>query len=84
MFSPEKIREIVEARFAGSRAIVRDMTGTSDHFELIVVSSEFDGKNLVQRHRMVYSALGSAVGAEIHALSLKTWTPEEAEGKVEE
>ena len=83
MFTPTKIQEIVEAKFEGSQAKVRDMTGTSDHFELIVVSAEFEGKNPVQRHRMVYAALGSVVGAEIHALSLKTWTPEEAKEKDE-
>lgn len=78
MFSPERIQQIVEARFPGARATVRDMTGTSDHFELVVVAADFEGKRLVERHRMVYEALGPAVGAEIHALSLKTLTPGEA------
>ncbi len=81
MFSIERIKQIVESGIPSSTAEVRDMTGTNDHFELRVVSSAFEGKGLVDRHRMVYTAIGSAVGAEIHALSLKTLTPGEAERK---
>lgn len=79
MFSAEQIEKIVMGHFPGAMARVRDMTGTSDHFELLVVAEAFEGKRLVERHRMVYAALGPAVGAEIHALSLKTLTPAEAE-----
>jgi acid stress-induced BolA-like protein IbaG/YrbA len=78
MFSPDRIREIVESALPGARAQVRDLTGTSDHFELVVVAAAFEGKGAVERHRMVYAALGPAVGAEIHALSLRTLTPQEA------
>ena len=80
MFSTDKIRQIVEAGIPGAKAEVRDMTGTNDHFELRVVSSAFEGKKPVERHRMVYAAIGPAVGGEIHALALKTLTPKEAEG----
>lgn len=78
MFSPEVIKQAIEKAFPGSKAEVRDLTGGGDHFELRVVSSAFSGKGLVDRHRMVYAALGSAVGNEIHALALKTMTPDEA------
>lgn len=81
MYTPEKIQELVESAFPGSRAVVRDMTGTRDHYELMVVAAAFEGKGLVERHRMVYAAIGAAVGGEIHALSLKTLTPVEAERK---
>lgn len=77
MFSPDTIKQAVEKALPGAQAEVRDLTGTGDHFELRVVSSAFSGKGLVARHRMVYAALGSAVGNEIHALALKTLTPEE-------
>jgi len=73
------IKETIEKAFPGSKADVRDLTGGGDHFELWVVSEAFSGKNLVARHRMVYAALGPAVGNEIHALALKTLTPEEAD-----
>lgn len=47
------------------------------HFEALVVSASFAGKATLQRHRMVYATLGSMMGHEIHALSLRTVTPEE-------
>ncbi len=77
MYTPEKIKLIVEEKMPGSRVQVKDLTGTQDHYELTVVSKDFQGKGLVDRHRMVYSLFGSAVGAEIHALSVKAFTPEE-------
>lgn len=78
MFSPEQIKSVVEQALPGSKAEVVDMTGTRDHYQLVVVSSAFEGKSSVERHRMVYATLGSAVGQEIHALALKTMTPTEA------
>jgi BolA protein len=47
------------------------------HFRAVVVSMQFEGKALVQRQRLVYDALESAMGSEIHALSMKTMTPAE-------
>ena len=49
------------------------------HFEALVVSPAFEGKAMLQRHRMVYATLGERMGGEIHALSLKTLTPAERE-----
>jgi acid stress-induced BolA-like protein IbaG/YrbA len=75
----EEIRQQIEARITGAVADVRDYTGTGDHFEVRVVASVFEGKSLVQRHKMVYEALGAAVdGHTIHALALKTLTPAQA------
>jgi len=81
MFSVDKIKELVEQGLPGAQATVRDTTGTNDHFELQVIASAFEGKGPIERHRMVYAALGALVGAEIHALSLRTVTPAEAGGK---
>ena len=81
MFSPQKIQLIVEEKLPGSTAKVIDMTGTNDHFEMVVTTPAFEGKGMVERHRMVYAALGPAVGAEIHAVKLKTLTPTEAKEK---
>ena len=72
----EQVKELIEQGIAGSRAEVSDMTGTSDHFEAVVISSAFEGVSLVQRHKMVYEALGDAMMGPIHALKLKTLTPE--------
>lgn len=46
------------------------------HFEAVVVSPQFAGKNMVQQHQLVYKALGERMREEIHALSLRTYTPE--------
>lgn len=46
------------------------------HFEALIVSPDFVGKTMVRQHQMVYAALGDRMKAEIHALSMKTFTPE--------
>jgi acid stress-induced BolA-like protein IbaG/YrbA len=74
MFAPEEIQHLLEQGLPGARVRV---TGDGQHFEAVVVSAAFAGKNMVQRHQMVYSTLGARVGNEIHALSLKTLTPSE-------
>lgn len=76
MFTPEKIKLVVEQKMPGSRVQVKDLTGTSDHFELTIVSTAFQGKGPVDRHRMVYGLFGQDMGG-IHALSIKALTPEE-------
>ncbi len=48
-----------------------------EHFSAVIVSPEFTGKNMVQQHQRVYQALGARMEGEIHALSMRTFTPEE-------
>ena len=50
------------------------------HFEAVVISPSFAGKNTLQRHRMVYATLGALMGNEIHALGLRTELPEAGDG----
>jgi acid stress-induced BolA-like protein IbaG/YrbA len=52
---------------------VRGDDGT--HFEATIVSPDFEGKRMVQQHQLVYGALGDRMRAEIHALSMQTYTP---------
>jgi len=78
MFSEEKLRDTVSQAFPGATVTVRDTTGTSDHFELVVVADVFSGKSLIERHRMIYAVLGEAVGGAIHALSIRAQTPAES------
>lgn len=56
------------------------VNGDGDHFEAIVVSQLFDGCSMVEQHRLVYQTLGDRMGGEIHALALKTLTPDEQGG----
>ena len=54
-----------------------EVQGDGHHFEAVIVSAEFRGKSRVQQHQLVYAALGSRMRAEIHALSMQTYTPED-------
>ncbi len=54
-----------------------EVAGDGQHFEAVIVSDAFRGKNRVQQHQLVYKALGDRMRAEIHALSMKTLTPEQ-------
>lgn len=47
------------------------------HYQLVIVSREFDGKPAQYRHRMVYEALGPLMKKEIHALTIKAYAPGE-------
>lgn len=47
------------------------------HFNVVIVSTEFEGKTLIQRHRMVYKALSNLLETDIHALSIQAFTPEQ-------
>lgn len=55
---------------------VTDLTGTQDHWEMVIVAGAFAGKSRIQQHKMVYAALGELMTGPIHALALKTFTPE--------
>ena len=72
----DKITELLVAAMPEAQIEVRGDDG--HHFEAVVVSDRFAGMRTLARHRTVYDALGSLVGNEIHALSLRTLTPEEA------
>jgi acid stress-induced BolA-like protein IbaG/YrbA len=72
----ETIRQLIEQGLPGSHAQVQGEDGV--HFEAIVVCEAFRGKLPLARHRMVYATLGERMGGEIHALALKTLTPDEA------
>lgn len=73
---PEQIRALLEANLAGCQAQVSSDDNT--HFEATVICAAFTGKRPLQRHQMVYRALGDRIGGDIHALSIRALTPEEA------
>lgn len=75
------IKEKIEAALTGAVAEVRDYTGSGDHFEVRVICADFAGKSRVERHQMIYRALGKDVdGTTIHALALQALTPEQVAG----
>jgi stress-induced morphogen len=75
MPSAEDIKQRIETAIAGAHADVEDYSGGGDHFRATITAAAFEGLTRIQQHRLVYEALGSDVGAAIHALALKTQTP---------
>nr|WP_307728106.1 BolA/IbaG family iron-sulfur metabolism protein [Massilia terrae] len=57
-----------------------EVEGDGQHFTAVIVSPAFEGKRPIQRHQLVYAALGDRMREEIHALSMKTLTPSEYQG----
>ncbi|MBN8740293.1 MAG: BolA family transcriptional regulator [Lysobacterales bacterium 69-70] len=72
----QTIKNLIEQGLPGAVAEVSGADGV--HFEAVVVAEAFRGKLPLARHRLVYATLGDLMGGAIHALSLKTVTPEEA------
>ncbi len=76
---PEDITEKLRASFPKATIEIVDLTGGGDHFEARIVSERFSGLPLLKRHKLVYQALSEELKAPLHALALKTLTPEEKE-----
>jgi len=74
MVTPESIKASIEGGLACEHV---EVIGDGQHFQALIVSTEFGGRNRVQRHQLVYAALGERMREEIHALSMRTLTPQE-------
>jgi len=78
MVSPEDIKRWIEAGLPDSTV---EIEGDGHHFNAVIVCPAFAGKTMIQQHQMVYGALGDKMKAEIHALSMRTLTPEQWAGR---
>lgn len=77
MVNTKEIEAMIKAHMPDAQVEVQDLTGGGDHYQLTVVSSQFADKGLVQQHKLVYATLQEAISSEaIHALAIKTYTPE--------
>ena len=76
MIEPAEVERLLRARFSDAELELVDLTGTRDHYQARVVSSAFAGKSQIEQHQLVYGALGAAMSGAIHALALKTFTPD--------
>jgi acid stress-induced BolA-like protein IbaG/YrbA len=74
MVTTESVKAGIEAGLACEHI---EVIGDGEHFQALIVSREFEGRSRVQRHQIVYAALGDRMREEIHALSMKTLTPQE-------
>lgn len=72
--SQNEILTLLEQAFPEGKVALNDYQGDSDHYALEIYTPEFAGLNRVQQHRLVYDALGSKMGQELHALTIKTLT----------
>lgn len=77
--TPEAIKGYIEQ---GLDCEYVHVEGDGRHFEAVIVSPAFEGKGMVQQHQLVYGALGDRMREEIHALSMKTFTPEQWSKKI--
>lgn len=76
MITPEEIKATLSKALPVSMVEAQDLTGGGDHWQVIIVSAAFEGKGLVEQHRMVNDALKEPIGDQrIHALALKTYSP---------
>jgi BolA family transcriptional regulator, general stress-responsive regulator len=83
----QQIRQCLENALQPTELLLKDQSqlhagheGAKDgrgHFHVTIVSIRFDGKNRIERHRMVYDALGTLLESDIHALRIKAYTPSE-------
>jgi len=75
MITNSKVISLITKKLPDSQVTVENLKG-NDHFQVTVISSEFNGLSLVKQHQLVYSALKEELASEaIHALALKTETP---------
>jgi stress-induced morphogen len=76
MIDIEEMTSLLQTAFPDGHFEIKDLTGTRDHFEGVVVTSAFAGKSLVEQHKLVYAALGNAMQEKIHAFTFRTFTPD--------
>jgi len=74
------LKQLIVDGIPSAQVEVVDLHGTGDHFEVSVVAESFEGKSMVERHRMVYAALGDAMRSEIHALMIEALSPAQYRG----
>ena len=74
MLTPDSVKSYILENLACEHV---EVSGDGQHFEAVIVSPEFRDKNRVQQHQIVYRALGERMREEIHALSMRTLTPEQ-------
>lgn len=74
LVAPEDVKRYIEDNLQCQHL---EVIGDGHHFEAVIVSEAFVGKSRVQRHQLVYQALGDRMREEIHALSMQTLTPED-------
>lgn len=76
VIEPSEVESRLKAAFPDAEIELEDLTGTRDHYQARIVSAAFAGKTPVEQHQLVYGALAEEMKGPIHALALRTYTPE--------
>jgi len=76
---PKEIEQLIHSGLPDAQ--VRVESDDNTHFSALIISAAFAGKRTLQRHQLVYAALGARMGNEIHALTMQTYTPAEAQAQ---
>lgn len=75
----EELGQLIQVQVQGAEVFARDLTGEGNHFEAVIVSESFIGRGRLERQRLVMGALAKQLEGPLHALTIKTYTPEEWE-----
>ena len=78
-YTTQVLKQAIEGGIPDAVAYVEDLKGTGDHFDAVVIASAFEGKSRVEQHRIVHRALQEIIEGDLHALHLRTLTPDAAE-----
>jgi stress-induced morphogen len=80
VMTPDELKARIETLAPGTQAQIMDLTGTEDHYQAIVVSPAFEGKVMIEQHRIVMGLLQREIDSgEVHALTMKTFSPAQLE-----
>lgn len=78
MIAPDQLKSLIQQTLPDAQVIVQDLTGTQDHYQATVVADAFAELNRVKQHQLVYQSVQTVMSSgDLHALSLKTFTPEQ-------
>mgnify|MGYP000897805188 CR=1 FL=1 len=78
MIEPKALEEVLREKLATvTHLSLRDLTGSKDHYEAVIVTGAFEGLSRVKRHQLVYAALGELMAGPVHALTMQTLSPAE-------
>ena len=74
--TPDQVKAKIQTLAVGTDVEVMDLTGTQDHYQAIIISPAFEGKMMMEQHRMVMATLQKEIDSgEVHALTMKTFSP---------
>lgn len=81
MMPIEDLQSMLSGAFTEGEVHLTSPQGDNNHFQCVIVSDQFEGKSMVERHQLVYQAMGDAMAEAVHAFALKTYTPSQWENK---